>query len=125
MVLENEDENLSMVDVGLHKSVSIDHKLEAGVRVTVKFPPSAKSFKSMKGTVVSPDEPRTKGGLYWGYTVRVANSLSEVHNSFLCSDLLNHLDIHFRFYKVIDSKKDTITSLVLQIKENVWRIPKN
>lgn len=32
----------------------------------------------MKGIVVSPSEPKKKTGVYWGYSVRVANSLSQV-----------------------------------------------
>merc|ERR1712059_4669 len=30
------------------------------------------------GEVVSPSEPRTSGGLYWGYSTRIADSLSTV-----------------------------------------------
>ena len=34
------------------------------------------------GEVVARDKPTTKHGLYWGYTVRVAKSLSEVSRVF-------------------------------------------
>ena len=69
---------MSCVDVGLGREVDIDRKLEPGLRVTVKFPPEVKTMKRRYATVVSPNEPRTDGGLYWGYTVRTAESLAEV-----------------------------------------------
>ena len=31
-----------------------------------------------RGTVVSPSEPRTEKGLYWGYTVRLAQTFGTV-----------------------------------------------
>lgn len=34
--------------------------------------------KKVKGTAVAPSEPREKAGLYWGYSVRLAQSISEV-----------------------------------------------
>jgi hypothetical protein len=34
--------------------------------------------KVLRTEVVSPSEPREKKGLYWGYTVRLAESLSGV-----------------------------------------------
>ncbi|MCL4130117.1 UNVERIFIED_CONTAM: hypothetical protein GTU68_014937 [Idotea baltica] len=72
---------VSLVDVGLKSYVEVDRRLEEGFRVTVKFPPEAQDMRKMYGSVVSPDEPRTVGGMYWGYTVRTANSLSEVLKS--------------------------------------------
>lgn len=33
--------------------------------------------KVYKGVVVAPHVPRTDGGLYWGYSVRLASCLSE------------------------------------------------
>lgn len=33
--------------------------------------------KVKKGVVVAPHVPRTEGGLYWGYSVRLASCLSE------------------------------------------------
>ena len=35
-------------------------------------------MKVARGSLVSPSEPRSQAGLYWGYTVRLAGSLSEV-----------------------------------------------
>lgn len=34
--------------------------------------------KKLKGKIVSPLEPRKETGIYWGYSVRIATSLSEV-----------------------------------------------
>ncbi|XP_052581275.1 putative methyltransferase C9orf114 homolog isoform X2 [Peromyscus californicus insignis] len=70
----------SLVNCGMKKEVKIDKKLEPGLRVTVRLnqkqlPPECKTYK---GTVVSSQDPRTKAGLYWGYTVRLASCLSAV-----------------------------------------------
>ncbi|KAK4302775.1 hypothetical protein Pmani_025158 [Petrolisthes manimaculis] len=78
LVMEGGGKNLSYVDVGLGVDVSVDQKLKPGLRVTLKMPPETKEMKKPYGVVVSPDEPREKAGYYWGYTVRVAHSLSEV-----------------------------------------------
>ena len=69
----------SWVDVGCRKLVRIDRKLTPGVRVTVQMP-SADDFAKGKGIgkVVAPSTPRTTSGTYWGYQVRVANSISDV-----------------------------------------------
>ena len=32
----------------------------------------------MKGTVVSPTTPRDEGGMYWGYTTRLASSINAI-----------------------------------------------
>ena len=65
----------SFVDCGIAKSVQIDKKLEPNLRVTVKMT-KKEAKKRCRGTVVSPDTPRVERGLYWGYTVRLASSLS-------------------------------------------------
>jgi len=68
-----------MVDVGIGRNVSVKGKdLKDNTRVTVKLPTASRVLKSPVGEVVARDKPRTKHGLYWGYTVRVAKSLSEV-----------------------------------------------
>ena len=36
--------------------------------------------KRVEGQVVAPEEPYMQGGYYWGYSVRVAASLSDVFN---------------------------------------------
>ncbi|XP_045597708.2 putative methyltransferase C9orf114 isoform X1 [Procambarus clarkii] len=78
VVLEKGSKCESYVDVGLGVDVEIQQKLEPGLRVTVKMPPEAQVMRKPYGVVVSPDEPRLTAGYYWGYTVRVAESLSEV-----------------------------------------------
>lgn len=67
------------VYIGLQKDVQIDRALKQNVRVTVKLEePTNMKRKKLKGTAVSPSEPRTEAGLYWGYTIRAAKSLSAV-----------------------------------------------
>uniref|UniRef100_A0A8C5R1W6 28S rRNA (uridine-N(3))-methyltransferase n=1 Tax=Leptobrachium leishanense TaxID=445787 RepID=A0A8C5R1W6_9ANUR len=66
----------SFVNCGLRKEVQIDKPLQAGIRVTVRLRPDNKKVR--KGVVVSPQSPRTDGGLYWGYRVRLASCLSSV-----------------------------------------------
>jgi len=68
----------SIVNVGLLKQVRVDKVLIPGVRCTVKLLPQEKNSKKLKGIVVSPSLPRSTTGIYWGYTVRIANSLSKV-----------------------------------------------
>uniref|UniRef100_A0A4W6D6Y8 28S rRNA (uridine-N(3))-methyltransferase n=1 Tax=Lates calcarifer TaxID=8187 RepID=A0A4W6D6Y8_LATCA len=60
----------SLVNCGMRKDVRIDKQLQSGLRVTV--------HKINKGVVVAPHVPRTEGGLYWGYSVRLASCLSAV-----------------------------------------------
>ncbi|XP_017865294.1 PREDICTED: putative methyltransferase C9orf114 [Drosophila arizonae] len=68
----------SYANVGLLNDVLIDKALEPGVRVTVKMEPSNDGSRKQRGTLVSPDEPRRETGVYWGYQVRIAHSLSEI-----------------------------------------------
>ncbi|XP_037548171.1 putative methyltransferase C9orf114 homolog [Nematolebias whitei] len=69
----------SLVSCGLRKDVRIDKQLQPGLRVTVKLSKTqSQENKLYKGVVVAPHVPRTEGGLYWGYTVRLASSLSSV-----------------------------------------------
>ena len=67
------------VNIGLQKDCCIDKNLTAGVRVTVRLHKDLQSnCKQIRTEVVSPSEPREKRGLYWGYSVRLADSLSTV-----------------------------------------------
>lgn len=79
----------SSVYMGLDQEAQIDRVIQPGVRLTVHFDPdklqpsgskdhvvNVKKRKNIRGTVVSPSEPRTRSALYWGYTVRIADSLS-------------------------------------------------
>ena len=71
----------SYADVGLKNDVRLDREIPAGSRVTVKMldnhVDNPKNTK-LRGIVVSPEEPRRTMGLYWGYQVRLATSLSDV-----------------------------------------------
>lgn len=49
-----------------------------GLRVTVKLLPQTEGTKKMRGEIVAPTVPRSETGVYWGYTVRVAKTLSEI-----------------------------------------------
>lgn len=70
----------SWVNIGLKKDCKINKKLPEKTRVTVKL--NEKSFqekcKFYTGVPVSMREPFEKGGIYWGYVVRVCEKLSEV-----------------------------------------------
>ena len=69
----------SYVYIGLQNDVQIDKCLKPNVRVTIKMKdPSERRQKRLKGIAVSPSEPRTEAGLYWGYGIRAAKSLSAV-----------------------------------------------
>ncbi|MEE6505602.1 hypothetical protein FKM82_005573 [Ascaphus truei] len=67
----------SFVNCGMRKEVQIDKQLQSGIRVTVRLHKQKAEHKVRKGVVVSPQHPRTEGGLYWGYRVRLASCLSE------------------------------------------------
>lgn len=69
----------SFVNCGMWKEVQIDKQLQSGLRVTVHLNKTQnKESRLFKGVVVAPHVPRTKGGLYWGYSVRLASGLSTV-----------------------------------------------
>ncbi|XP_063377185.1 putative methyltransferase C9orf114 [Cydia fagiglandana] len=66
----------SQVNVGLLKDISVDELLNPGIRVTVRMLPEG--GKKLKGKIVSLSTPRAETGVYWGYTVRIAQNLSQV-----------------------------------------------
>lgn len=68
----------SYVNVGLMKDVRVNKALMAGTRVTVELQSQKEGSKKRYGEVVSPSLPKEVLGVYWGYTVRLASSLSEV-----------------------------------------------
>ncbi|KAM9324322.1 uncharacterized protein PAF06_000347 [Gastrophryne carolinensis] len=68
----------SFVNCGMRKEVQIDKQLQAGLRVTVQLLEDNPENRVRKGIVVSPQHPRTECGIYWGYRVRLASSLSAV-----------------------------------------------
>lgn len=67
----------SYVNIGLLKEARVDKLLTAGLRCTVKLLPQEGS-KKLKGIVVPPATPRKETGTYWGYSVRIATSISKV-----------------------------------------------
>ncbi|XP_033251861.1 putative methyltransferase C9orf114 [Drosophila miranda] len=68
----------SYANMGLLNDVLVDKAIEPGVRVTVKMDPASDTSRKQRGTLVSPDEPRRETGVYWGYQVRIAHSLSDI-----------------------------------------------
>ena len=68
----------TFVEVGLTKQVLVYKHLQPGLRVTVKLNPPKENSKKLKGEIVSPNFPLLDSNLYWGYTVRIAHSISEV-----------------------------------------------
>lgn len=68
----------SIVNVGLLKDVHVDKLLTPGLRCTVKLLPKKDENKKLKGVVVAPSTPLKETGVYWGYSVRLAKSLSQV-----------------------------------------------
>ncbi|KAL3275124.1 hypothetical protein HHI36_019895 [Cryptolaemus montrouzieri] len=68
----------SIVNVGLRQDVHVDRLLTVGLRCTVHITSENLNDKKLKGVVVSPDIPRKKTGIYWGYSVRLAKTLTQV-----------------------------------------------
>ncbi|XP_023328155.1 putative methyltransferase C9orf114 [Eurytemora carolleeae] len=71
-------EGSCFVNIGLKGDCMIKRSIKPGMRVTVRLSDDYEWDKKLSGKVVSPSEPRTKAGLYWGYTVRIAKDLSSV-----------------------------------------------
>ncbi|KAJ6643749.1 putative methyltransferase C9orf114 like [Pseudolycoriella hygida] len=81
----------SYVNIGLLNDCLVDKILQVGLRVTVKLAASQDlKSRKLKGVIVSPSEPRNETGVYWGYTVRIAKSLSDI---FLKSPYENGYDL--------------------------------
>jgi methyltransferase len=73
------------VDTGLSRMVEVDRPVEVGTRVTVDLAASGEGYsmpgKYLYGQVVNRSTPRELDGTYWGYNVRVADSiLSALHS---------------------------------------------
>ena len=66
------------INIGLKSDCLVERSLKPGLRVTVKLPEGYTWDKVVRGSVVSPSEPRTAAGLYWGYTTRIAEDISQV-----------------------------------------------
>ena len=72
----------TLVHTGLSRDVQLEGKIPENTRVTLKFKNGEdgreEHHDALKATPVAPTAPREEAGLYWGYTVRAANSLSAV-----------------------------------------------
>ncbi|KAL3693809.1 hypothetical protein R1sor_007460 [Riccia sorocarpa] len=93
VVLEKRpDDGGSFVNVGIIKDVRISQFIKAGTRVTVAMGEDS-SYKRLFGKklkAVPPTEPREKMGLYWGFSVRLASSLSAVFTECPFEDGYDH-----------------------------------
>ncbi|KAF9333573.1 hypothetical protein BGZ91_011193 [Linnemannia elongata] len=108
VVVRPRDKQYSIVNCGMRKEVLIDRLVPTGSRVTVRTHGAEKDDRNKKmdknaktlaaiaameaslsgdkgaqqkyfmGTVVSPKTPREETGYYWGYQVRLADSISKV-----------------------------------------------
>lgn len=67
----------SFVYVGLKKEALVNQVIEPGTRVTVRLD-IFEEKNYLNGKVVSPNLPKEHLGTYWGYEVRVADSLASV-----------------------------------------------
>lgn len=70
----------TLVECGLKRKVIVNRKIKEGVRVTLgmKKIKGSKNKEFIEADVVSPATPREKMGYYWGYQVRLADSISSV-----------------------------------------------
>ncbi|KAI8346661.1 putative RNA methyltransferase-domain-containing protein [Mortierella sp. GBAus27b] len=106
VVVRARDQTSSIVNCGMRKEVLVDRLIPTGSRVTVRIHGAEKDKKKMDknaktqaaiatmeanlsddkgalqkyflGSVVSPKTPREETGYYWGYQVRIADSVSKV-----------------------------------------------
>jgi len=82
-VIHRPHQGKSIVNVGLNKQVLLDKKIKGGVRVTVELSINYEEQQQddqrefIEGRVVSFMDIKEKG-YYWGYHVRLADSLSSV-----------------------------------------------
>ncbi|XP_069676517.1 putative methyltransferase C9orf114 isoform X2 [Periplaneta americana] len=67
-----------IVNCGLLHDVIVNKSLPPGMRVTVRLLPQREGSKKLHGEIVPPSCPSVETGTYWGYTVRIAQSLCEV-----------------------------------------------
>ena len=66
-------EGKTLVDIGMRDPVHVPSRIPANTRVTLKFEPEAETYEP-----VAPTAPKEDKGWYWGYSVRVAKSMSAV-----------------------------------------------
>lgn len=72
----------TLVDCGLPVKVRIPGPVPPNNRVTIKLDtveePRLDGFSPLSAEAVSPDAPREEAGYYWGYSTRMAPSLSAI-----------------------------------------------
>lgn len=70
----------TLVECGLKRRVIVSRKIKDGVRVTLamKKIKGSRNREFIEAEVVAPAVPREKLGYYWGYQVRLADSISSV-----------------------------------------------
>jgi predicted SPOUT superfamily RNA methylase MTH1 len=72
----------TFVNAGFQTTVTIDGDIPPKTRVTLKFPtadrPPNYQDATLHAEAVAPSAPREEAGYYWGYSVRLASSLSAV-----------------------------------------------
>ncbi|KAK3336098.1 putative RNA methyltransferase [Cercophora scortea] len=64
----------TLVDIGMPEHVTIDEEIPPRTRLTLKMPDDPRGTPEP----VHPAAPRTDSGYFWGYSVRKANTLSDV-----------------------------------------------
>ncbi|CAG8699309.1 379_t:CDS:10, partial [Cetraspora pellucida] len=80
VVIDKKIKKGSLVNAGLTKHVIIDRSIKPGIRVTLdmeNYDVVKADGTYIKAKVVSPKTPR-QNGFYWGYQVRMADSISKV-----------------------------------------------
>lgn len=73
-VESSSSERGTLVNTDLDEPVRVADTIPPNTRVTLQFPHP----DSSTANCVDPDAPRTKGGYYWGYSIRQSTCLSNV-----------------------------------------------
>uniref|UniRef100_A0A915ASM1 Methyltransferase n=1 Tax=Parascaris univalens TaxID=6257 RepID=A0A915ASM1_PARUN len=68
-----------LCNVGLEKELQLDSEIDLppGTRVTVRVTTTDLDANRLRGSLISARRVRDESGIYWGYNVRVASSLSD------------------------------------------------
>lgn len=88
-VIDKDKGHTTLVDVGLIRPASIPVDVPPYTRVTLDFGTETyeDALPNLTARPVAPSEPRELAGYYWGYTTRLASSLSAVFTE--CSWISN------------------------------------
>jgi predicted SPOUT superfamily RNA methylase MTH1 len=84
VTLPGTNEQGTYVEAGLRIPVTVKEQIPENTRVTLKFPPGAEqaakdtTSEVIMAEPVSSDEPREESGYFWGFSIRRAESLSDV-----------------------------------------------